>query len=52
VAEEVIGPVVIEGRAWQVYAAGVGIVARNDCDIGNGGGVGRGQEESQKGECE
>jgi len=40
-AEEFIGPVVIEGRARKVYATGVGVVARNDCDVRNGGGVGR-----------
>ena len=52
VAKEVIGPVVIKGRAGQVYAAGVAVVARNDCDIGNGGGVGQREENNQNGEGE
>ena len=50
-AEELISPVVIEGRAWKVYAASVGVVARNDCDIRNGGGVNWRVENNQKGEC-
>lgn len=38
------GPVIIKGRAWKVYAAGVAVVARNDGDIGDGGGVSQGEE--------
>ena len=51
-AEQFISPVVIEGRAWQVYATGVTVVAGHDCDVGDGGGVGQGKEESQNGEGE
>jgi len=40
VAEELIGPVVVEGAPREVNAAGIAIVARSDCDIGDGGGVG------------
>jgi len=47
-----IGPVIIEGRAGQAYATSIGVVARNDCDIGDGGGVGHGQERKKKGEGE
>ena len=36
----------------KVYATGIGVVARNDGDIGNGGGVGQREEGSQKGEGE
>jgi len=52
VAKELIGPVVIKGRAWKVYAAGVAVVARNDCDIGDGGGEGHREERKQNGEGE
>ncbi len=38
-AKEVIGPIIIEGGPREVYAAGVGVVAGYDCDIGNCGGV-------------
>jgi len=38
VAEQFIGPVIVEGTPGKVYAACVGIIARNDCDIGDGGG--------------
>jgi len=38
VTKEVIGPAIVKGRAWKVYAAGVGVVAGNDGDVGNGGG--------------
>jgi len=36
----------------QVYAAGIAIVARNDCDIGNGGSVSQREEGKQNGEGE
>ncbi len=51
-AEELIGPVVVECRAGEIYAAGVAIAARNDCDIGDGGGVGHREERKQNGEGE
>ncbi len=43
-AEEFIGPVIIEGGAWKVYPTGIGIIARNDCDIRDGGGMDQGAE--------
>jgi len=52
VAEEVIGPVIIEGTPREVYATGVAIVAGNDCDIGDGGGVGQREENKQNGDGE
>jgi len=52
VAEELIGPVVVKGTPWKVYPTGIYIIARNDGDIGDGGGVGYGQAETQKGEGE
>ena len=52
VAEELIGPVVIECRAREIDAAGIGIIARNDCDIGDGGGVDWRVESNKKGEDE
>jgi len=51
-AEEVIGPVIVEGRAGKVYATGVTVVAGNDCDIGDGGGVNWRVESNQKGKEE
>ena len=51
-AEEFIGPVIIEGGAWKVYAASIGVVARYDCDIRDGGSVSHGQERKQNGEGE
>ncbi len=51
-AEELIGPAIVKGRAGEIDAAGVGVVAGNDCDIGNGGGVGQGAERKQNGESE
>ena len=50
--EELIGPVVVEGTPREVNPTGIGVVARNDCDIGNGGGVGQREEGKQKGEGE
>ncbi len=51
-AKEVIGPVIVKGRAWKVYATGIGVVARNDCDIRDGGGVNWRVESNQNGEGE
>ena len=51
-AEELISPVIVKGRAWKVYATGVGVVARYDCDIRDGGGVDQGAESNQNGEGE
>jgi len=51
-AKEVIGPVIIESRAGKVYAASVAVVARDDCDVGDDGGVGHGEEGNQNGEGE
>jgi len=52
VAEQFIGPVVVEGTPREVNAAGVAIVAGNDCDIGDGGGVSQREENKQNGEGE
>ena len=49
-AEEFIGPVIVEGRAGEVYATGVGIIAGYDGDIGNGDGVSQREERKQNGE--
>ena len=51
-AEEFIGPVIVKGTPREVYSAGVGVVARYDCDIGNGGGVNWQVESKQNGEGE
>ena len=50
--EEFIGPVVVKCRAGKVYAASVAVVARNDCDVGDGGGVGYREKRNQNGEGE
>ncbi len=50
--KELIGPVIVKGRAGEIDATGVGVVAGNDCDIGNGGGVGQGEESNQNSEGE
>jgi len=51
-AKEFIGPVIVKGRAWKVYATGVGVVARYDCDVGDGGGINWQVESKQNGEGE
>jgi len=43
-----IGPLIIEGTPREVNAAGVGVVAGNDFDIRDGGGVGQREEGKQK----
>ena len=51
-AEEFISPVIIEGTPRKVNPTGVGVVAGNDSDIRDGGGVGHGQERKQNGDGE
>jgi len=46
-AEELIGPVVVKCRMGEVDSAGVAVVARYDCDIGDGGGVSEREERKQ-----
>jgi len=50
VAEELIGPVVIEGTPWKVYAASIGIIARDDCDVRNISSVGEREGREKDGE--
>jgi len=52
VAEELIGPGIVKGRAWKVYATGICIITGNDCDIRDGGGVGEREEGKKNGEGE
>ncbi len=51
-AEELIGPVVVKCRMGEVDSAGVAIITRDDCDIGDGGGVGEREEGKKNGKGE
>ena len=50
--EELISPLIVEGGAREIDAAGVAVVTRYDCDVGDSGGVGEREEGKKNGEGE